>query len=161
MEETVTYNTSDVLFDILAWPKSSGDDSPTWKNISYSTPFFKNGTRNRSMDFPNPEMSTETQVALCTVYGLSVLFSVTGNTMVIAVLLFGNRSRSDLSIFLINLALSDIGMAVFCMPFTFTQSMLGRWIYGSFMCTYVLFNQLLMVSVSVYTNMAIGIDRYV
>ena len=52
-------------------------------------------------------------------------------------------------------------MAVFCMPFTFTQVMLGRWVFGALVCPFVLFIQVLSVAVSIFTNIAIGIDRFV
>ncbi|XP_013381106.2 neuropeptide Y receptor type 5-like [Lingula anatina] len=100
------------------------------------------------------------QAIIATVYSMTALFAIVGNLTVIIILIFGNRSRSDLTTFLVNLAVSDLGMALFCIPFTFTQAMLGDWVFGEFMCTFVLFTQVLMVSVSIFTNMTIGIDRY-
>ncbi|KAH8033193.1 hypothetical protein HPB51_008131 [Rhipicephalus microplus] len=61
--------------------------------------------------------------------------------------------------FLVNLALSDIAMAVFSIPFTYTDFMLGRWIFEPLFCPVVLFMQHVSVIVSVYTLTAIGVDR--
>ena len=51
-------------------------------------------------------------------------------------------------------------MAVFCMPFTFTMTMLGHWIFSAPMCPIVLYMQTVSVTVSVCTIVAIGVDRY-
>lgn len=46
------------------------------------------------------------------------------------------------------------------MPFTFAQVLLNQWVFGSVMCPIVLFQQVLTVSLSIYTMVAIGIDRF-
>lgn len=96
--------------------------------------------------------------ALCT---LTTLLSVVGNISVIIVLTVGKRSRTDLSKFLVNLALADLVMAAFCMPFTFTTALnSNQWIFGQPMCTLVLYMQTTSVTASVVTSMAIAVDRY-
>ena len=100
------------------------------------------------------------QVTLIAFYSVSTLLTVCGNITVITVLAFGSRSKTDLTKFLINLALADLLMAFFCMPYTFTTTMLGYWIFGGVMCPLVHFMQLFSVSVSIITNVTVGIDRY-
>ena len=63
----------------------------------------------------------EVQVGLLFLYGLNIFFSVAGNIVVIYVFSYGRKSRTELAPFLINLAISDLIMALFCMPFTSTQ----------------------------------------
>ncbi|XP_013406182.1 RYamide receptor-like [Lingula anatina] len=109
---------------------------------------------------PGNPLDYGSQVALITIYTTSVLLAVVGNVITIVVLTCGNRSRGELKTFLVNLAVSDLGMALVCMPFTFSPVMLDKWIFGGFMCTFVNFNIYLMVAVSIYTNLAIGVDRY-
>ena len=62
--------------------------------------------------------------------------------------------------FLINLAVADLTMALFCMPFTFTNVMLGHWVFGRALCSLVLYVQTLAVTASVGTSTAIALDRY-
>ena len=50
-------------------------------------------------------------------------------------------------------------MAFFCIPYTFTETMLAHWIFGKIMCPLVHFMQLLSVGVGIFTNAAVGIDR--
>ncbi|KPM07725.1 7 transmembrane receptor (rhodopsin family)-like protein 10 [Sarcoptes scabiei] len=51
-------------------------------------------------------------------------------------------------------------MATFCIPFTYTNYMLGRWIFPTFLCPIIPFFQITSVSVSVWTLTIIGIDRF-
>ena len=89
----------------------------------------------------DPGLPDEHQYVLIALYTTTTLLAVTGNVTVIVVLSVGRRSRTDLRAFLINLAVADLTMAIFCMPFTFTFTMLHDWIFGAAMCTIVLFLQ--------------------
>ncbi len=105
-------------------------------------------------------MPVESQVILVMLYTITTLMAVSGNIIVILVFSLGKRSRTDLRGFLINLACSDMIMAIFCIPFTFTMVMLDNWIFSIPMCPVVLYMQTVSVTASVCTNMAIGIDRF-
>ncbi|KAH6947851.1 hypothetical protein HPB50_021836 [Hyalomma asiaticum] len=108
---------------------------------------------------PMNALGFELQAFLIALYSLTALLALGGNMMVIVVLLLGRRSSRELRLFLVNLALSDIAMAVFSIPFTYTDFMLGRWIFEPLFCPVVLFMQHVSVIVSVYTLTAIGVDR--
>ncbi|XP_050052441.1 neuropeptide Y receptor type 5-like [Dermacentor andersoni] len=108
---------------------------------------------------PMIALGFELQAFLIVLYSLTALLALGGNVMVIVVLVLGRRSSRELRLFLVNLALSDIAMAVFSIPFTYTDFMLGRWIFEPLFCPVVLFMQHVSVIVSVYTLTAIGIDR--
>ena len=110
-------------------------------------------------DYPPLELPMESQAVLIILYSVTTMLSVFGNFTVIAVLLLGNRSKTGLRKYLFNLAVADLCMACFCIPFGFTNSMLGHWIFGAAMCPVVLFMQVTSVGVSIFTNTAIGIDR--
>ncbi|XP_021002527.1 RYamide receptor-like [Parasteatoda tepidariorum] len=105
-------------------------------------------------------LGPEVQIFLITLYSFTALFALGGNATVIAVLLLGKRSSRELRIFLVNLAVSDICMALFSIPFTYTDFMLGRWIFHPIFCPFVQFMQHVSVIASVYTLTAIGLDRY-
>ncbi|XP_022250305.1 probable G-protein coupled receptor 83 [Limulus polyphemus] len=124
--------------------------------------YFLNKTNlSNSDDYPSLEaLGPEMQVVLIIVYSLTALLALSGNVTVVGVLALGKRSSRDLRIFLINLAVSDITMASFSIPFTYTDFMLGRWIFDPHFCPFVLFMQHSSVIVSVYTLTAVGLDRY-
>ncbi|KAI8521551.1 Serpentine type 7TM GPCR chemoreceptor Srsx [Branchiostoma belcheri] len=105
-------------------------------------------------------ISSNAQVTLIIVFGLATFLSLVGNACVVIVLTFGSQKWTELNIFLVNLAIADLTMALFCMPFTFTEVMLQDWVFGDMMCPLVRFTQVLSVSVSIYILLAIGIDRY-
>ncbi|XP_067124300.1 RYamide receptor-like isoform X1 [Centruroides vittatus] len=109
-----------------------------------------------SLDALGPEM----QAFLISLYSLTAIMAFAGNITVVIVLLTGKRSSRELRIFLINLALSDITMAIFSIPFTYTDFMFGRWIFDPNFCPFVQFMQHCSVIVSVYTLAVIGVDRY-
>ena len=67
-------------------------------------------------------------------YTVSTLSAIILNLIVILVYLFGRSARTDLSIYLINLAIADFLMSTVCMPFTFAQVLLHEWIFGEIMC---------------------------
>jgi hypothetical protein len=99
------------------------------------------------------------QTLLITLYSLTAALSLIGNIIAIWVLMAGKRSSRELRMFLVNLSLSDITMALFSIPFTYTDFILGRWIFLPQFCPIVQFMQLASVFVSVYTLTVIGIDR--
>ncbi|XP_035671615.1 QRFP-like peptide receptor [Branchiostoma floridae] len=106
------------------------------------------------------KVSSNAQIALILVYGLATFLSLVGNSCVVVVLTFVSQKWTELNIFLVNLAIADLTMALFCIPFTFTEVMLQDWMFGETMCPVVRFTQVLSVSVSIYILLAIGIDRY-
>lgn len=100
------------------------------------------------------------EVVLIILYSVTTALSVVGNLAAIIVFTVGRRSRTDLRWFLANLAAADLTMAIFCMPFTFTTTMLDSWIFSAPMCPIVMFFQMVSVLVSVCTSVAVGVDRY-
>lgn len=123
-------------------------------NYSGSTPFpFKTPAS-------EDELSTNALIGLIFLYSITTFLSLAGNVLVVLVFVKGRRSRTDLRLFLINLAVSDLIMAAFCMPFTFADSIMGYWVFTAPLCPIVLFFQIFSVCGSVFTNVAIGIDRF-
>lgn len=96
------------------------------------------------------------QLFVIILYSCTALAALGGNGAAIAVLLSKHRS---IRLFLINLALSDVTMAIFSIPFTYTDFVLGRWIFLPEFCPVVQFMQHVSVSVSVYTLIVVSLDR--
>ncbi|KPM07827.1 Neuropeptide Y receptor type 2-like protein, partial [Sarcoptes scabiei] len=101
------------------------------------------------------------QFILIVLYTVAALLSLTLNIITIIVWVYGERSQStEIWQLLVNLSLADIGLAIFCIPFTYTNTMLQQWIFPHFLCPIVNFAQLCFVFVSVWTLTTISIDRY-
>ena len=100
------------------------------------------------------------QFILITMYSLTAFLSLSLNIITIIVWFYGDRSQStEIWHLLVNLSLADIGMAIFCIPFTYTNVMLQHWIFPHSLCPVVNFTQLCFVFVSVWTLTIISIDR--
>ncbi len=85
-------------------------------------------------DQPLEALDRSSQLALMILYSLTSLVSLLSNAIVIFVLVLGRKSSPELKMFLINLAVSDICMASMSIPFTYTDFMLGRWIFPHILC---------------------------
>ncbi|CAG05857.1 unnamed protein product, partial [Tetraodon nigroviridis] len=93
-------------------------------------------------------------------YSLIFLVSVIGNLLIIVVLTVNKRMRTVTNTFLLSLAVSDLMMAVFCMPFTLIPSILKDFIFGAAMCKTVSYFMGISVSISTFSLVAIAIERY-
>ncbi|XP_071128881.1 QRFP-like peptide receptor [Mytilus edulis] len=105
-------------------------------------------------------LSPEAAGIFIVLYSITTLLAIVGNILAIVVFTKGRKCRTDLRPFLLNLAVADLIMAIFCIPFTFVTRLLQRWVFSPPMCPIVLFLQLTAVTASVFTNTAIGIDRF-
>ncbi|KAG8183775.1 hypothetical protein JTE90_001671 [Oedothorax gibbosus] len=100
-------------------------------------------------------------VALLSVcYGAVSLVSVAGNAAVLWVVVARRRMRTVTNYFIGNLALADIVIGLFAVPFQFQAALLQRWLLPHFLCSFCPFVQVLSVNVSVFTLTAIAFDRY-
>ncbi|XP_029710630.1 octopamine receptor 2 [Aedes albopictus] len=93
-------------------------------------------------------------------YAVIFLFSVVGNLLVILTLAQNKRMRTVTNVYLLNLAISDLLLGVFCMPFTLVGQVLRKFIFGSLMCKLIPYFQAVSVSVAVWTLVAISLERY-
>lgn len=67
-------------------------------------------------------------------YSVIFLLAVIGNSLVILTLVQNKRMRTITNLFLLNLAVSDLFLGVFCMPFTLVGMLLRDFIFGELMC---------------------------
>ncbi|XP_055981536.1 cholecystokinin receptor type A [Sorex fumeus] len=106
---------------------------------------------------PSKEWQPAVQILL---YSLIFLLSVLGNTLVIAVLIRNKRMRTVTNIFLLSLAVSDLMLCLFCMPFNLIPNLLKDFIFGSAVCKTTTYFMGTSVSVSTFNLVAISLERY-
>jgi len=99
------------------------------------------------------------QLFLISLYSLTSLVALLGNLTVIVVEVAGSESAATIRKYLINLAVSDIIIGVLCVPFTYTDFMLGQWIFSHWLCPVAQYVQLLSVFVTSLTLTIIGVER--
>ena len=93
-------------------------------------------------------------------YAVIFLLGVSGNSLVVFVVLRNNSMQTITNIFITNLALSDIMMCLLAVPFTPLSAFLNSWIFGDALCHIVPMTLGVSVYVSTLTSTAIAIDRY-
>ena len=99
-------------------------------------------------------------IFLMTVYGVAFVTGLLGNIFVILVVLRHEKMRTVTNVFLVNLALGDLLVVVFCMPFSLAPHVYRNWIYGRTICKLTPFLQGTSVGVSVFTLLSISVDRF-
>lgn len=70
-------------------------------------------------------------------YATILLLAIVGNALVIMTLVQNRRMRTITNVFLLNLAVSDILLGVFCMPFTLVGTLLRDFVFGELMCKFI------------------------
>lgn len=106
------------------------------------------------------EHSRMTMTILGSLYSLIFLIGITGNSLVVYVVVRNKTMQSVTNLFIMNLALSDILMCMLAVPFTPISFFQEYWVLGKFLCQIVNFSMGVSVYVSTLTSLAIAIDRY-
>ncbi|KAI4885014.1 hypothetical protein NFI96_013418 [Prochilodus magdalenae] len=137
---------------------------------------------------PSPAMTTVltrepkdiNQTVRIILYSVIFLLGVLGNSLIITVLVRNHRMRTVTNLFLLSLAVSDLMLCVFCMPFTLIPNLMENFVFGSGICKaatyfmahgwiykhhpycYVALLALtgISVSVSTFNLVAISLERY-
>lgn len=95
-------------------------------------------------------------------YTIVFVVSLVGNGLVCHVVMFSAQMHSVTNLFIMNMAVGDLLMTLFCVPFSFVATLLLQyWPFGSDLCHTVSFAQAVAVLVSAYTLVAISVDRYI
>ena len=108
--------------------------------ISFSLTFGNlSSNSNSSLNtFVNSNHTQQSWIQIATriipLYSVIFLLAVIGNSLVILTLVQNKRMRTITNLFLLNLAVSDLFLGVFCMPFTLVGMLLRDFIFGELMC---------------------------
>lgn len=101
------------------------------------------------------------QALVYVAYTLIFVVALLGNGIVVYVVRSTPRMRTVTNYFIVNLAVGDILMTLFCVPFSFMSALvLAYWPFGQTLCHLVNYTQAVSVLVSAYTLVAISVDRY-
>lgn len=106
------------------------------------------------------EVPTNLLILLSLLYGSISLIAVIGNSLVIWIVITTKQMHSVTNFYIGNLAVADVIIGLFSIPFQFQAAVLQRWDLPKFMCPFCPFIQILSVNVSIFTLTAIAIDRH-
>ncbi|CAF4663519.1 unnamed protein product, partial [Rotaria sp. Silwood2] len=94
-------------------------------------------------------------------FTIVVLLAVSGNSIVIWIVLAHRRMRTPTNYFLVNLAYADVLNSIFNIPFNgYYMVVQEPWPFGSFMCLWVQAVSHISIAANVLTYVAISLDRY-
>ena len=88
-----------------------------------------------------------------------IIFGFFGNGLVIWTVLFNKNMKTSNNLFILNLAISDLTLCVFSIPFNVYKTLRHTWIFGSFLCKFAPFFQASNVYVSTISITVIALDR--
>ncbi|XP_005392826.1 PREDICTED: neuropeptide FF receptor 2 [Chinchilla lanigera] len=102
------------------------------------------------------------QVAAIFIISYFVIFflCMVGNIMVCFIVARNKHMHTVTNLFILNLAISDLLVGIFCMPITLLDNIIAGWPFGSTMCKTSGLVQGISVAASVFTLVAIAVDRF-
>ncbi|XP_045583376.1 probable G-protein coupled receptor No18 [Procambarus clarkii] len=92
--------------------------------------------------------------------GIIIIFIIVGNIFAIAAVFTYRPLRKVQNYFIVSLAVADLTVAVFVLPFNIAKSLIGKWIFGKSMCQMWLTCDIMCCTASILNLCAIALDRY-
>lgn len=89
-----------------------------------------------------------------------MLFTIIGNILVIVSVFTYRPLKNVANMYMVSLAIADITVSVFVMPFNVIYTIRGKWDFGLFFCKGWLTFDILCCTASILNLCAIAIDRY-
>uniref|UniRef100_A0A8C8I6N6 Neuropeptide FF receptor 1 n=1 Tax=Oncorhynchus tshawytscha TaxID=74940 RepID=A0A8C8I6N6_ONCTS len=88
------------------------------------------------------------------------LLCMVGNVLVCLIVLGNRRMRTVTNLFILNLAVSDLLVGIFCIPTTLVDNLITGWPFTNTVCKLSGLVQGMSVAASVFTLVAIAVDRF-
>ncbi|NWQ87475.1 ADRA2 protein, partial [Burhinus bistriatus] len=113
-----------------------------------------------TMEGPEGVYSVQATAAIAAAITFLVLFTITGNVLVIMAVLSSRSLRAPQNLFLVSLAAADILVATLIIPFSLANELLGYWYFKKTWCEIYLALDVLFCTSSIVHLCAISLDRY-
>lgn len=127
------------------------------ENFAYNnTPSNHNSTQEDHNQFILPLWR---QVLWTLLFAGMVVVATGGNLIVIWIVLANKRMRTVTNYFLVNLSVADAMVSTLNVTFNYTYMLNSHWPFGTLYCKISQFVAVLSICASVFTLMAISIDR--
>ncbi|XP_028828877.1 neuropeptide FF receptor 2-like [Denticeps clupeoides] len=143
----LNYTVPSVLFQ--HWPSENG-------SLKYDMPPYPPNVTYVEFYLHKPSVAAVFIVS----YLLIFILCMVGNGIVSFIVLRNKNMRTVTNLFILNLAVSDLLVGIFCMPTTLVDNIITGWPFGSIVCKLSGMVQGISVSASVFTLVAIAVDRF-
>ncbi|XP_061449357.1 neuropeptide FF receptor 1-like [Rhineura floridana] len=119
------------------------------------------GNAKRNMTF-SPYYQHSLSIAAVYIVAYLFIFALcmVGNSLVCCIVLRNSRMRTVTNLFILNLAISDLLVGIFCVPTTLVDNLITGWPFSNSTCKLSGLAQGMSVSSSVFTLVAIAVDRF-
>ncbi|XP_067241419.1 pyroglutamylated RF-amide peptide receptor [Chanodichthys erythropterus] len=107
-----------------------------------------------------PELPVSAKTTFVIVYTVIFLLALIGNSLVVYIVLRKRGIQTATNIFICSLAISDLLISFFCIPFTLLQNISSEWFGGVLVCKTVPFVQTTAVVTGILTMTCIAAERY-
>ncbi|XP_037319939.2 pyroglutamylated RF-amide peptide receptor [Pungitius pungitius] len=107
-----------------------------------------------------PELPYSAKTTFVIMYMLIFLLALAGNSLVIYIVLKKRAIQTATDIFICSLAVSDLLITFFCIPFTLLQNVSSEWFGGVLVCKAVPFVQTTAIVTGILTMTCIAVERY-
>uniref|UniRef100_A0A671NRQ5 Pyroglutamylated RF-amide peptide receptor n=1 Tax=Sinocyclocheilus anshuiensis TaxID=1608454 RepID=A0A671NRQ5_9TELE len=107
-----------------------------------------------------PELPAGAKTTFVVMYVIIFVLALVGNSLVVCIVLRKRAMRTATNIFICSLAVSDLLITFFCIPFTLLQNISSEWLGGVLVCKTVPFVQTTAIVTGILTMTCIAIERY-
>ncbi|XP_073685060.1 pyroglutamylated RF-amide peptide receptor-like [Garra rufa] len=107
-----------------------------------------------------PELPTGAKTTFVVMYVIIFVLALVGNSLVVYIVVRKRAMRTATNIFICSLAVSDLLITFFCIPFTLLQNISTEWLGGVLVCKTVPFVQTTAIVTGILTMTCIAIERY-
>ena len=140
-------------------------------SLTSVSPYDVNSTWNDSYElevtvdpmegFPYPSLYSWKRIILASmIVTLIMLAIVLGNILVVVAIVVDRRLKSVQHWFIASLAVSDLLVGLFIMPFSLATEVMGYWAFGGVICQLWLSTDVLLCTASILNLCLISLDRY-
>ncbi|XP_077979625.1 galanin receptor 2b-like [Glandiceps talaboti] len=132
-----------------------------WANVSDETHLEDSYNMTR-MGLPgeSEEISRPERIIMPVLFTIIFAVGLVGNILVMFAVLVGKNRQSTTNIFILNLAVADLLLSIFCTPFNMTLFLLPNWIFGEVMCKLTNFLYYCTMFASIFTMVTMSLDRF-
>ncbi|XP_029954273.1 pyroglutamylated RF-amide peptide receptor [Salarias fasciatus] len=107
-----------------------------------------------------PELPYSAKTTFVIMYVVIFVLALAGNSLVIYIVVKKRAIQTATDIFICSLAVSDLLITFFCIPFTLLQNISSEWFGGVLVCKTVPFVQTTAIVTGILTMTCIAIERY-
>ncbi|XP_042170410.1 pyroglutamylated RF-amide peptide receptor [Oncorhynchus tshawytscha] len=107
-----------------------------------------------------PELPLGAKTTFVIVYVIIFVLALVGNSLVVYIVVRKRAIQTSTNIFICSLAVSDLLITFFCIPFTLLQNISSEWLGGVLICKTIPFVQTMAIVTGILTMTCIAVERY-